>query len=202
MFSRDWQHADFKCGVQGSVRHRPSVTLKRCKSSSASFGCFFPRGVSQIVTAEQRGQSPWGEPKYPGNQASFSLQEPFSIPDTPRCLLFPPFLISSHALCFWALQTFCLITLISPKVVSFILSPTSSPHRASYWSVFNLFLCLIWQWCIAEYNAAARNWFLQLIKMSRTDILLRLIPGRHHGLIRLIIGLFSGFAPMVQKHDH
>lgn len=89
MFSRDWQHANFKCWVQGNVQHRPSVTLKRCKSSSASFSCFFPRGASQIVTAEQRGQSPWGEPKYPGNQASFSLREPFSIPDTLRCLLFP-----------------------------------------------------------------------------------------------------------------
>lgn len=84
-----WQHADFKCWVQGNARHRPSVSLKRYKSSSASFGCCFPRGASQIVTAEQRGLSPRGEPKYPGNQASFSLWEPFSIPDTPHCLLFP-----------------------------------------------------------------------------------------------------------------
>lgn len=32
---------------------------------------------------------PRGEPKYPGNQASFSLQEPSSLPDAPCCLLFP-----------------------------------------------------------------------------------------------------------------
>lgn len=33
---------------------------------------------------------PQREPKHPGNQASFSLLEPFSFPDTPYCLLFPP----------------------------------------------------------------------------------------------------------------
>lgn len=49
----------------------------------------FPSGASQIVTAEQRGHSPRGEPKYPGNQASFSLRETSSIPDALCCLLFP-----------------------------------------------------------------------------------------------------------------
>lgn len=66
-FPGDSQRADFKCWVQGNVRHGPSVSLKRCKSSSASFGCLFPSGASQIVSRRAaRTQSPGESPNIQG----------------------------------------------------------------------------------------------------------------------------------------
>lgn len=186
-----WQHADFKCWVQGNAWHRPPVSLKRCKSSSASFGCCFPWETSQIVTAMQRGQSPWGEPKYRGNQASFSLWEPFSIPDI---LLVPlsssPPILSASENYKHSVSSLWFHPKWSP---SFRLQPAHLPEpRIDQFLIF--FLCRIGQWCIAEYIT---DWFLQLIKMSRTDILWRLIPGRHRGPIGS--GSFLMFPPHSSK---
>lgn len=49
-------------------------TTERCVCSTALFSVFlFPSGASQIVSARQQLYVPQREPKYLGNQASFSL---------------------------------------------------------------------------------------------------------------------------------
>lgn len=127
----------------GNVRHGPSVSLKRCKSSSASFRCCFPRERHKSSAPSSEDTVPGDGPNIQGIKRHLACESlPLFL--TLHALFYFPFLISSHPLCLWALQTLNLITLISPKVLSFILSPTRSPLGASHWSVFNLFLCLYW----------------------------------------------------------
>lgn len=168
MFSGDSQRADFKCWVQENVRHGPSVTLKRCKSSSASLGCCFPR-------ERHTSSPPSSEDTVPGESPNIQ-----GIKRHLACESLPLFL-TLHAVFYFPcphfLPSWLLLSTTNVQShrfdfpLSFILSPTCSPLGASHWSVFNLFLCFIGQWCIAEYSVAAHDWFLRPIKMSRTDIL-------------------------------
>lgn len=198
MFSGDSQRANFKCWVHENVRHGPSLSLKRCKSSSASFSCCFP-------WERHKSSPPSSEDTVPGESPNIQgIKRHLAFLYSWRSVLsfIYPILISSCPPCFWELQMFNLITLISPKVLSFILSPTCSPLGASHWSVFNLFLCFIGQWCIAEYNAAARDWFLQPIKISRTDILSRLILGRHRSLTSHPAPQFKNMNTSLIRHSN
>lgn len=106
----------------------PSVSLKRYKSSSAvvSLG-----SVTNRRRRAARTQSP-GSPNIQGIKRHLARESLPLFPTLRAAFYSPFFLISSRPRCLSALQTFHLITLISPKVLSFILSPTCSPLGASH----------------------------------------------------------------------
>lgn len=126
---------------------------------SVSF--LFPPGASQIVSPRQQLYVPQREPKYPGNQASFSLLEPFSFPDTLYCLLFLPSLLSPSSLPLVSanIQSHSFLSWFHPGWShSFFLQP---PHLPSHLiDQVLIFVCLIEQWYITEYEEGYSNWLL------------------------------------------
>lgn len=133
---------DFKCWVQENVRHGPSVSLKRCKSSSALFGCCFPRERRKSSPSSSEDTVPGESPNIQGIKHHLACESlPLFL--TPRAVFYFPFphLLPSSASEHYKRSVSSLW--FSPKVLSFILSPACSPLGASHWSVFNLFFCAL-----------------------------------------------------------
>lgn len=74
----------------GNVRHGPSVSLKRCKSSSASFGCCFPRERHKSSPPSSEDTVPRDSPNIQGIKRHLACE---SIPLMPalRAVFYFPF---------------------------------------------------------------------------------------------------------------